>query len=250
MSENTPTGKGSGALQLVGPLSFKGKPTFDLHTNIGVFLWHGREGSENKSFIMGMPSYMKRLRNAEAAIGQDDPYADRMYYLTEKAIDQAQERLTQMKADLTEISNSITSRFVFPDTDVQGAQIFEVEHRSALGYRSIELLILADECCRIAMEAAHKGRFGVDEKRAVMDNISHAFRSIFHDAGRWKYTGVTRDDIAANNSVAREAYKKLGKCESEFLRAEKRSKFAPDLPQKREQVVRKLKPAEGQKEAS
>jgi len=238
MADEKLTEREDGKIELIGSIGYESDPQFDLQTNTGLFLWNGREGTDTKSFIMGMPSFMKRLRNAESAIAQDDPYADKMYFLTERAIDEAVEALTQMKESLSEISASGSARLVFPKTEVKDARIVTVRHHSRLGFRSLDALILADECARLAMEAHHKGRFGMDEKRKIIDQIQSRFRSIFHDAARWKYTGVTRDDIATKNQVARDALKKFGPVEREFLHAELRSKFAPDLPDKRRVVIR------------
>jgi hypothetical protein len=62
-----------------------------------------------------------------------------------------------------------------------------------------------------------------------LDQGAHQLRSLFGLALTYKNTGVTRDDMAANNARAREAFERLGTPPSDILQGTRRSEFAPNI---------------------
>ncbi|MDE2052947.1 MAG: DUF1845 family protein, partial [Gammaproteobacteria bacterium] len=58
---------------------------------------------------------------------------------------------------------------------------------------------------------------------------SYLLRSTFALAQRYRYCGATRDDIAANNAVARAAREQYGELPQDVLEGTRRSRFAPPI---------------------
>ena len=54
-------------------------------------------------------------------------------------------------------------------------------------------------------------------------------RDAFHASSAYRYTGVTRDDIAANNPVAQGAVLKYGELPQYILDGSKRGIYAPEI---------------------
>ena len=63
----------------------------------------------------------------------------------------------------------------------------------------------------------------------MLDEGSYLLRSTFALAQRYRYSGATRDDCAANNAVARAARERYGELPQDVLEGTRRSRFAPPI---------------------
>src|SRR5690606_7460684 len=88
----------------------------------------------------------------------------------------------------------------------------DVQFYSPWAYRCAILLASFDRLVLACMTARKVGLFFEDDWReSVVDSASRV-RSCFHGSQLFRHTGVTRDDMAANNAIARravETYEKL-----------------------------------------
>lgn len=227
--------------QLAGPLRFEksSNPQLEFLTNTSVFLWHGREATETKPFIIGMDSYLKRLANMERAIAQDDPFADRTYYQIQMRLEEAEMELEDKIEALKDLLKSQHRRMVFPETETAKPVLVEVEHHSKLGMKTCNLLLMADDAAKLVRDAHHRGIVSGPENSDLIKDIERIVRSLLSIASRWKYLGVTRDDLRAGTQPARGAIKAFGKLEDEFKYGTTRSTFAPALPKNRQATLKK-----------
>lgn len=227
------------ANEFAGPLKYENNanPTIELYTNTALFLWKGREQTEERTYIISMPSFLKRLRNMENAISQDDPWADRTYYQLQLVIDEAEHALRSKKQTLDELLTSGHRRLTFPDSVTTRPIVMEIAHHSRLGWRACDVLLAADDIAKLVMQAHHRGRIGKRENRVLIKEIETAVRRMMSVVARWKYSGVTRDDVAANTQPAQAAKSSMGDIEQEFLDGDLRSNFAPNLPARRAAVI-------------
>lgn len=223
--------------ELAGSFKYTENPTIQLITNVALFLWNGREKSENKAYIMSMPELLRRVRNMESAIQQDDPWADKTYLALQEAVDEAEQAFLAKKEELESVVNQGHSRIHFPTAETKSPIEREVTDYSRLGFRVLEVLALADDTARLILEAQHRGRIGAREKVLLVKSVESIFRSMMSHVSKWRYFGVTRDDVAANTKPAQRAKASLGEIEQEYLDGTLRSKFAPELPKKRQQVT-------------
>ncbi len=223
--------------KFAGAFRYSNNPSIELMTNVAFFLWSGREKTANKSYIMSTPFFLQRLTNMESAIKQDDPWADRTYYHLQLAIDEAETAFIAKKSELEEIINDGHKRLTFPEAVIKKTINLEIKKHSRLGWRALEILLLADDTARLVLEAQHRGRIGKREKNLLIKAIESIYRSMMFHVTKWKYCGVTRDDVAANLKPAQTAKQTMGEIEDEFLEASLRSKFAPELPKRRLAVV-------------
>ena len=177
------------------------------------------------------------MRNVETAIRQDDPWADKAYYLLQIAIEEAEQAFLAKNDELQEILKEGHNRLKFPETVVNKTVSMEIQNHSRLGWKALEVLLLADDTARLVFEGLHRGRFGMREKTLLIKSIEQLYRGMMSQISHWKYIGVSRDDIAANNQKARDAKEALGEIETDFLTGDLRSKYAPDLPIRRQVVT-------------
>lgn len=227
----------SGSQQTVGAMHTEAQNKIKIQTNSGLFLYKGREKGDGKSYVMGFKTFMKKARRIEQAIRQDDPYADRSYYRIEQAYEQASGEIKAMIAGLQEIKDSHHPRFVVADSAVSNMVELPIREHSVLGWRALDVLLDADDAIKLVLDAHHIGRIGHDQKRTLLRQAEGIVRHMFTSSLNYFHTGVTRDDIAANNEVARQASDRMGQIEEEYLSAKVRSKYAPDLPKKRRAVM-------------
>lgn len=220
----------------VGSFKYIENPKVELLTNVAVYLWSGRENVPGKPFIMSMPQLLRRTRNMEAAIREDDPWADKAYLALQEGIDEAEQAFLAKKEELEAVVNEGHSRIQFAEVVNKSTVTHEVRDHSRLGFRALEVLMLADDTARLVLEAQHRGRIGGREKTLLVKSIESIFRGMMSHVSKWRYFGVTRDDVAANTKPAQSAREAMGEIESDYLEGRLRSRFAPDLPTKRQQV--------------
>lgn len=228
--------------EFAGSFRYTENPKIELVTNVALFLWRGREKTANKAYIMSMPTFLRRTRNMESAIRQDDPWADKTYLSLQEAIDEAEQAFIAKKEELEEVVNDSHARIVFPDAVNKSTIEQEIVDHSRLGFRALEVLLLADDTARLILEAQHRGRIGMREKALLIKSVESIFRSMMSHVSRWKYFGVTRDDVAGNTKPAQAAKAAMGPIEEEYLSGNLRSRFAPDLPKKRQAVSESEEP--------
>jgi integrating conjugative element protein (TIGR03761 family) len=222
--------------ELAGSFKYVENPTIQLITNVALFLWNGRERTENKAYIMSMPELLRRVRNMESAIQQDDPWADKTYLALQEAIDEAEHAFQAKKEELEAVVEQGHSRISFPSAVTKSPVEREIVDHSRLGFRVLEVLALADDTARLILEAQHRGRIDAREKVLLVKSVESIFRAMMSHVSKWRYFGVTRDDVAGNTQPAQKAKAAFGEIEQEYLDGSLRSKFAPELPKKRQKV--------------
>lgn len=220
-----------------GDITFDEYPTITLHTRSGAYMWEGREKAEGQRYIMAFEYYLKKLRNIQNAAKDDDPWADKAFLLSEIAISDATAEIQMLQTTLEEAKANHHSRLVIPNASVSKTVTLDIRQHSVLGWRALELLLIADDVVKLALEAHHVARITQEQKILFIRKAEAIVRSILKPATQYEYTGVTRDDVASNNQKAQKAKQKMGRIESEYLTAEKRSKYAPPLPSKRRNVM-------------
>lgn len=224
-----------------GDITFDEYPTITLHTRSGAYMWEGREKAEGQKYIMAFEYYLKKLRNIQNAAKEDDPWADKAFLESEIAIADSTAEIQMLQSTLEEAKANHHSRLMIPNASVSKTVTLNIRQHSVLGWRALELLLIADDVVKLALEAHHVARITQEQKIAFIRKAEAIVRSILKPATKYEYTGVTRDDVAANNQKSEQAKQKMGRIESEYLTAEKRSKYAPPLPSKRRNVMPEFK---------
>lgn len=101
---------------------------------------------------------------------------------------------------------------------------------SRLGFKLVNQLLELDQIFIKLLMAHHVGLIDTlqkdDQQRAMISNFRKTVNMIF----QYKVTGVTRDDIAANNAKAIKAREAMGRLDDEYLQGTLRSPNAPRLP--------------------
>jgi len=225
-----------------GDITFDEYPQITLQTRSAAYIWEGREKTEdNRGYIMAFEYYMKKLRNIQNAAKEDDPWADKAFFLSEIAIFDAEAAARDLQESIEKEKSTIHSRLKIPNASVSQTVTLDIRQHSVLGWKALEVLLVADDIVKLALEAHHVARITQKQKIMLIREAEGLVRAMMKPVDAYKYTGVTRDDVAANNQVAQKAKQQMGRIESEYLNATKRSKYAPPLPERRRKVMAEFK---------
>ena len=232
----------------------------ELATRPALRLWQGREKTQKRHGILGLPGFCKIVRGVEQAVREDDPYADYHYHRIEQAIEDLTFDLdSELKDVQTFIDENIPPAMRLPDIGSKSPVVVPIRFASRLGFQLVYQLLKVDQIVLKVLLANHIGLLPNKEKFETLARVEKRVRGVLHMVFSYRHTGVTRDDMAANNQKAQKAKELMGDLEVGYLEGTTRSDKAPPLPMKRLQTMgksldkdkadKKPKTAEKQKEA-
>jgi integrating conjugative element protein (TIGR03761 family) len=126
-----------------------------------------------------------------------------------------------------------------PDIGSKQPLVVPVRFASRLGFQLVYQLLKVDQIVLKVLLANHIGLLPNREKFETLKRVEKRVRSVIHMVFVYRHTGVTRDDVAANNKKAEKAIEMMGDLEPGYLDGSLRSDNAPPLPAKRLQTLGK-----------
>jgi len=230
--------------------SLRSDVTVTLHTYHAFRIWNGvrrsDEQEEESRFrgIPGMQNYFAITNLIKLASGRDDPFADWWMIKLEERIKEARQCMDKFSRTLIDVMKRVPAQINISDNLNQNPVSLPLYVGSHLGFHGVYLLTTYDELVRKVLLANHAGLLGRLDKESYIDLGGHELRSLIELANRFRNTGASRDDMAANNARAREAIEKLGLPPEDILQGIRRSEFAPRVIRPKAAVpLRELRPA-------
>lgn len=215
--------------------------TIAFSTRAGLNLWLGRPTEHDRKAILGMPGFAARLRMISDHVKNDDPYADHILYQIDKRTDEVKAELDVEMRQITEFINAqIPEEMQLPDIGSNRPAVVTVQFGSPLAFKVAFQIITVDQIVRKILMANHVSLLDKDARFLITTTLLGTIRSIINIAFRFQPTGVSRDDIAANNPKAIEARARMGELPEEFLSGVLRSPLAPALPLSRINAINKM----------
>ncbi len=220
---------------LVSPNLVSKKPGFlrttgslKLHTHSAHKLFYGRKKDEKKNIkpITGLVRFATNMNQLDELAAKDDPYADAVLLTVEAKLN---ETLQVVKAHNATVADILSDwEGVTIDEPVSEKPIsVPLEFKTTYGFIAAQLLGQYDKLVRLAQSAKHVGMFTDEDWARVVRKSGRMIRNVFWASSSYRYTGVRRDDIAANNQVARRAIEKYGELPQNILDGSNRGKYAP-----------------------
>lgn len=223
----------------MAPITGKDDIKIELATKPALRLWKGREKTAKRFGILGIPGFSKIMRGIEDAVRADDPYADYHYHQVELGLDDLAFDLDNELKDITSyIDENVPAAMRLPDVGSKEPVVVPVRFASRLGFRLVYELLKADRIIMKVLLANHIGLLPNDDKWKTLARIEKSIRRVMQMVFAYKHTGVTRDDMAANNQKAQQARKAMGDLEPGYLDGSTRSANAPALPTNRLKTIR------------
>ena len=200
-----------------------------LHTHHASRIWHGRAASEGRQGITGLSGFVSITAKMKRGAEQDDPYSDWWMLEIERKLDDTKSRLTVLREQVDHVLADIPPELSLGENlNVQPVKV-PLFIGAQLGFLAVYLLADYDKLARRLILAHHTALLDRHAMERALDEGSHLLRSTFALAQRYRYSGATRDDVAANNALARAAREKYGELPQEVLEGSRRSRFAPPI---------------------
>ena len=222
----------------MAPIASTEDIVIELATRPALRLWEGREKTEARHGILGLPGFCSRVRSMEQAIREDDPYADYHFAQIEEGIDHLSEDLDEELKDIKAyIAENVPTAMRLPDVASKNPAIVPIRFASRLGFKLVYQLLKVDQIVLSVLLANHIGLLPNKEKFQTLARVEKRVRGVLHLVYRYRHASVTRDDMAANNQRAQKAKEVMGDLEMGYLDGSIRSDNAPALPAKRLQTL-------------
>mgnify|MGYP003655034177 CR=1 FL=1 len=218
----------------MGAIAAQGTIEIELSTRPALRLWQGREKTEKRHGIIGVPGFSKIMKGIEASIRADDPYADYHYQVIEQAIEDLKEHLEMEDRDITMfLSENVPAAMRLPEVGSESPTVVPVRFVSKLGFQLTYQVLKVDQIVLKVLSANHIGLLSNSVKFETLARLEKKVRSVMHLIFAYHNVGVTRDDMAANNKKAQIAIDRMGQLEKSYLEGSIRSESAPALPMNR-----------------
>src|SRR5215469_3870199 len=200
-----------------------------LHTHHASRIWHGRPASPGRHGIIGLSGFVSIMAKMKRGAEQDDPYSDWWMLEIEGKLNDTKTRLKVLGEEVDQVLLGVPPELSLGENlNVQPVKV-PLFIGAQLGFLAVYLLADYDNLARRLMLAHHSALIDRHTLERMLDEGSYLLRSTFALAQRYRYSGATRDDVAANNAVARAAREKYGELPQDVLEGTRRSKFAPPI---------------------
>lgn len=200
-----------------------------LHTVHALRIWRGRPESEDRPRIIGLNYYIILTNKMKHGAELDDPFSDWWMLKVEQRAEDAKQRLLEIQTQAQYALDSVPPTLSLGDNlSIQPMQL-PLYIGSPLGFAGVRLLTDYDTLVRKLLLAHHVAAIKRTELEFGLVQASHALRSLFALAQRYRYAGVNRGDCKAQNAAWLSAVEKYGMPPPGIITGERRSEYAPPL---------------------
>nr|WP_236849210.1 TIGR03761 family integrating conjugative element protein [Chania multitudinisentens] len=203
----------------------------DLHTFYAISTWQGRERSEHKGTIIGMPRFFRLVSGINKDSQADNPYADAVMYHIENLIDDAHQEIQCLLNEINQLFTGLPSGITLSDVVSSEPLNIAVHSHTPVGYRCVYLLVGFDQLALKLFQAYHYGFISRQHRDHQLQESGYLLRKIFTVAMRYRSFPVNRqafvtDDADATLEQARDYF---GELDEAILLGKKRSRFSPPV---------------------
>jgi len=202
-----------------------------LHTRGAHQLFYGRKKDEKNKIkpITGLVRFTLNMNQLYDLASKNDPYADAVLLTIEDGLRDVLELIKSHIKEVESILDDIEGITIDSNGSTKPIQL-PLEFRTTYGFIAAQVIAKYDKLIRVSLCCMHvSGTFLQDDWDRVVRKSGSKIRNVFWQSSRYRFTGVTRDDIAANNQVARKAIDKYGELPQGILEATTRGKFSPKI---------------------
>ncbi len=207
-----------------------------LQTRQAQKLVLGRKRAKGVQPIVGLLDFGRRMKLLWLSAQADDPYADWYLLQIEESINDAKKIMLEKKQWLDEVLNSMEGFDVDVAQSIEPIQV-PIVFQNPYGYMGAYLVADYDKLCCSIFTAGHIGLIDRKTAHSLTDAAGKSVRRTFNLAAKWKFTGVTRQDIKNGNPNAEKAIETHGKCPDPVLSKTKRAKISPEIREVKAPVI-------------
>ncbi|HNP35023.1 MAG TPA: TIGR03761 family integrating conjugative element protein [Woeseiaceae bacterium] len=214
------------------PGVLRGASTLTVKTYLAQQLVFGRpasHGRDAKRGIIGLVGFAGMLTQLFSGSKLDDPYADKWLLDIEAAIDAAVAELADARRTVAE---ALAERADVQHSIAQSVKPLQVPlfFSNQFAYRGAYLVNDFDNLVCAIQTTKHVALFTAKQSNALIQSSSKTVRRTFASANGYRYTGVSRADIAHGTARAAEALQRWGELPVGILDGSQRAEYGPALP--------------------
>ena len=212
------------------PGALRTRGEVQLHTRLAHRLFYGRRRDDKKNIrpITGLVRFAINMNQINDLAARDDPYADQVLLEVEAKLIEAESTVKSNIAAVKDLLADLDGITIKYNGSVQPVTV-PLEFKTTYGFLAARLLYQYDKLVRMAQAAMHVGMMFESDWAKVVRASGRLIRHAFGLSAGYRFSGVNRDDIAANNAAARAAKEKHGELPQSTLDGSKRGKFAPKI---------------------
>lgn len=200
-----------------------------LHTHHASRIWHGRDSSQGRATIIGLNGFISVMNKMKRGAEQDDPYSDAWMLRIEDKLNETKGILNVLREQVDLVLSEVPAALSLGENlNIQPVNL-PLFVNAQLGFMAVYLLADYDDLARRLILAHHTALIDRNTLERWLKEGAHALRSLFSLAQQYKYSGVQRDDYAANNAAALKARERFGDVPQDVLEGTRRSRFAPPM---------------------
>lgn len=202
-----------------------------LHTRHATAVFDGRKASDEKPEIYGVPRFAGSVGQIYKAASADDPWADWWLLRIDEQIDNAKSKLAEFHGEIEKLlPKSKNINISDPESSEPKSRPLDFGTPS-YPHRMAYLVVEFDEFCSVVRGMVHHGLIPRARGERYINLGGKPIRAALQSASGYRYQGVTRNDVVANNPKAQKATLLMGEVPEEIFDMKKRSDFAPILRQ-------------------
>jgi len=158
----------------------------------------GRRRGKDVQPIIGLLDFGRRMKLLWLSAQADDPYADWYLLRIEASINEAKTIIVEKKQWLNEVLNAMEGFDVGIAHSLEPIQV-SIVFQNPYGYMGAYLVSDYDALCCSVFTASHIGLIDRKMANSIMNAAGKSIRRTFDMVAKWKFTGVTREDIHLKN---------------------------------------------------
>ena len=203
------------------------KGQIQIHTRAAHDLFYGRKSDRENGVvqIVGLVMFASLTNQLITLCREDDPYAEAVLIKIEKLLSDLENRVDELKAQFEGVLQQVEGMEIGFHASVRPISL-PISFASPYGFIAARCLVKFDRVFLHAYSAKHAGLISQNAWHESIIRTRASFRNLFQLAKHYRFAGVTRDDLAANNAKARDAIEKYGELPESILTGTQRSRFA------------------------
>ncbi|PSU44267.1 TIGR03761 family integrating conjugative element protein [Photobacterium frigidiphilum] len=202
--------------------------SLELHSAASLDVWNGSH--RNGRRIASMPEFFHKMSVLEVAAVENDPYADYALINIENALNDAFVAIEMLEGGLP-----IQQGHRRLNTQVCRSRqpvVKPLYIKSRFGWRFIALFELFDVFMVDLMDAQFKARVTRQQFEASKKTAFTVVRKVLEIGMSSVHSGISRNDVSANNAKATQAIEKFGLIPLEVMEGIVRAEYAPQIKQR------------------
>ncbi|MCD2452912.1 TIGR03761 family integrating conjugative element protein [Methylicorpusculum oleiharenae] len=213
------------------PGDLRSETRMTIQTRQAQKLVVGRKSSEHVEAIIGLLDFGRRMKLIWLSAEADDPFADWFLVKIEQSLADSQALIQAKTTWLTTRLDEIEGFDIQVAQSLQPLQV-PIYFQNPFGYMGAYLIADYDALARSVFTARHIALIDRAVAEQLLQVTGKAIRRTFNLASQWKFTGVIRDDVLAQNPNALRAQGLLGECPGAIVAKTQRAKIAPVIKAK------------------